>query len=132
MSRASAVVLVCAMLASGCTREPTSSQEFACTTSVEPALVVFISDSVTARPLASAAVGVARDGLFQDSLRPRLFSSAGELLARSGADERQGVYRVTVTLAGYRTWTSGTVAITRNVCHVNTQTLLARLQPASQ
>ena len=118
-----------AIFVSACVSQPTSSSDIFCTLSVDPALVVYITDSATARPLAGAALGVVRDGTFLDSLRPRLFAESGVMLARAGANERPGTYRVSLTLPGYRAWTSASVMVTRGVCHVNTQTLQARLQP---
>lgn len=85
---------------------------------VAPALVVYISDSLSAEPLAQGAVGVIRDGAYQDSLRPMLYSSAGTLVARSGAAERSGSYLVTVERPGYRPWSRAPVTVTRDACHV--------------
>ena len=130
MTRPFAFIVIGALVASGCAAAPTSSTDVLCTLNLEPALVVYVSDSVSAAPLAARAVGVARDGGFVDTLRPKLFSSAGVLVARSGADERAGTYRVSISVSGYQDWTSAAIVVTRNVCHVNTQTLQARLRPA--
>lgn len=129
MLRPFGVLLLGATVAAGCSDAPTATPNIVCFTSVEAALVVYITDSVTAEPLAASAAGVIRDGTFQDSLRPREFSPTGKMLSRAGADERTGTYRVSIEHPGYRPWTSAAVQVTKNACHVNTVELLARLQP---
>ena len=46
----------------------------------------------------------------------------------SGADERMGTYIITVTKSGYQTYTSPPIVVTRDVCHVITQSLTVNLQ----
>jgi hypothetical protein len=122
------ILLFGGAMLTGCDRTVTASADVFCFTSVEPALVVVIRDSVTSEPLAGGAAGVARDGAYQDSLRPSAFTAMGLMVARSGADERPGNYRVSIEHPGYRPWSSGVVSVKRNVCHVETVTLHARLQ----
>ena len=47
-----------------------------------------------------------------------------------GAAERAGTYRITVSKAGYQTWTRTGVQVTADVCHVHPAQAEARLQPA--
>ena len=103
---------------------------YSCTYRAEPAIVVEILDSVSGAPLAALATGVVRDGAFSDFLRPYAFhgSSDASMYSRKAAEERAGRYDVEVRLDGYRTWSASRVHVTEGPCHVNTQTLSARLQ----
>jgi hypothetical protein len=95
----------------------------ACTTSVEPGVVVEIRDAVDGTPIAATASGSVHEGSFQDSLR--LYDGA---LSRAGADEREGTYTVRVLHTGYVTWEQTGVRVRDTGCHVGTVTLEADLQ----
>jgi hypothetical protein len=99
-----------------------------CTTSIEPAVVVEIRDSIDDTPIAAGASGRVVDGGFTDSLRAYASLSPGMLLSRAGADERPGEYLVQVEHPGYNDWTESGVRVETNACHVSTVTLQARLQ----
>lgn len=102
-----------------------------CTASVEPAIVVEITDARTGGPLARNAVGLVRDGNYVDSLRPYGFHSSdpATMYSRRAADERAGSYTVQLSVAGYQPWTALNVRVQDGGCHVSTRTLQARLQP---
>ena len=95
-----------------------------CTLNFEPAVVVEIHDSITGTPLAQEARGAVREGTFIDSLRPRTSSSL------QAAGERPGTYVVTVVHSGYADWLRTGVQVQDGVCHVQTVTLQALLQPS--
>ena len=109
----------------GCGTEP-----IACTQSIEPAIVAEIVDSVTGLPAAEGARGAVRDGSYIDSLRPFTWNSDGVLTGVKAADERPGTYAVEVEHSGYLLWTRGDVEVVAGACHVQTVTLLVRLQPS--
>lgn len=46
----------------------------------------------------------------------------------TGAGERVGIYTITITKAGYQTYTSAPIVVTRDVCHVIPQSLTVNLQ----
>lgn len=100
-----------------------------CTQEARPALTVYVKDSLTNAGTASGASLVVREGSYEDSVaapdgRPDLDNSP-----LSAAAERAGTYQVTVTKNGYATWVKSNVRVTKNLCHVNTVTLTALLQP---
>jgi hypothetical protein len=102
-----------------------------CTQEIRPGLAVYVENSITGVGIASGASLVAQEGAYKDSVaapdgRPDI--DASPLLA---AAERAGTYQVTVTKTGYTPWTQSNVRVTANVCHVNTVTLTALLQPSS-
>ena len=103
----------------------------ACTTSVEPGIVVEIRDAQSGAPLAGLARGAARDGAYLDSLKSGAFSDpsdpVGSMSSRQAAYERPGRYTVEVQRAGYEPWTRTGVRVRRGVCHVETQRLRANL-----
>jgi hypothetical protein len=100
-----------------------------CTTSIEPAIIVQIQDSVTGQSLAEGAFGVVSDGLFTDSLRPHGGTANGVLVSLAAADERPGTYTVIVSHGGYANWERTGIQVRMGGCHVETKQVLARLQP---
>ena len=105
-----------------------------CTASVEPGILVEVTDARTGAHVARDAAGAVREGSFVDSLRPavsRGIPPADTLVSLQAAPERAGTYEVTVTRAGYRPWSQQGVRVTRGSCHVNTVTVAARLTPLS-
>ena len=99
-----------------------------CTQEVRPALTVYVKDSLTNAGTASGASLVVRDGSYEDSVAAPVASLDNSPL--NAAAERAGTYEVTVTKNGYATWVKSNVRVTKNLCHVNTVTLTALLQPA--
>ena len=105
----------------GCGTEPN------CTTNTLPAVVVAIHDAFDGSPLAETARGAVREGEFIDSLRPYSSLGNGVLIGRAAAEERAGMYTVTVQHAGYLDWQLDGVRVGRNECHVETVELTAYL-----
>lgn len=101
-----------------------------CSTSVEPAIVVFVREIATGESAAAGARGAVRDGAYTDSLRPFMYAGAdpASLLSFRAADERPGTYEVTILKDGYAPWVRSGVRVTRGTCHVNTVTLDAFLE----
>ncbi len=112
---------------------------FACTASIEPAIVVNLVDGVTgsqglpgfpySAELIARRFGSVRDGGFVDSL-----SVAGmnedTLRSVQAAGERPGRYDVLVRIGGYGDWSALGVTVEGGVCHVRTVELRAVLLPA--
>lgn len=88
-------------------------------------LTIAVRDSVTGLPAASEANGVARDGGYQEILS----GIFGNDLHLVGASERPGVYEITITKAGYQTWTRAGVSVVAGACHVTPAIFDANLQP---
>jgi hypothetical protein len=117
-------ILIGAVACSGST-SPVCTQEF------RPGLVVYVKDSVTRAGVASGASLVVREGSYKDSVAAPNSTPDLDNSTLSAAGERSGTYQVTVLKPGYATWLQSNVRVTSNVCHVNTVTLTALLQPAS-
>jgi hypothetical protein len=99
-----------------------------CTTSVEPGIVVSISDAATGAPLAEIASGWVADGTYQDSLRPFGYQGTPPaMVSRAAAHERPGRYTVQVGAPGYVDWRLANVRVELGECHVQTVPLEARL-----
>ena len=114
----------------GCSGSPLDARPV-CTGEFRPGVMVYVKDSVTNAGVASGASLIVREGIFKDSVafpeaRPDLND-----LNLNAAGERAGTYQVTVSKPGYTTWVQSNVRVTKNICHVNTVTLTARLQPAN-
>ncbi|HET6777637.1 MAG TPA: hypothetical protein VFH26_01985 [Gemmatimonadales bacterium] len=124
MLRSSTFAGVILVFLTGCGTEPT------CTQGVEPAIVVEIRDGFDGTPLAGSSRGAVQEGQFVDSLRPYGSFGNGVLISRAAADERPGVYTVTVEHDGYLTWRVEGVRVQRGSCNVETVQLTAGLQPA--
>jgi hypothetical protein len=102
------------------------SDDPACTASSEPAIMLEIRDSVSGDGLAGEALAVVVDGGFSDTLA---FLPDPDSAYQAGPSERAGTYNITVTLAGYQTWTRNGVTVEDGICHVHTENVLARLVP---
>ena len=116
-------ILVGAVACAGST-SPVCTQEF------RPGLVVYVKDSVTKAGAASGASLVVREGSYKDSVAAPTTPDQDNF-PLSAAGERSGTYQVTVSKTGYAVWQQNNVRVTSNVCHVNTVTLTALLQPTS-
>lgn len=96
-----------------------------CTAEARSGLAVTVRDSVSGLILADQVTAVARDGAYADTARSSLISSG----IYSLAVERAGTYDVTVDHPSYHQWHRAGVTVTRDECHVQTVSLLARMQP---
>ena len=108
---------------------------FACTLSIEPAIVVRLEDGVTGREglpgfaLMARPFGTVRDGGYVDSLRVSSFRE-DTLYSVQAAPERAGRYDVLVRIDSYGDWDALGVTVEGGVCHVQTVELRAVLLPA--
>ncbi|HEX9167026.1 MAG TPA: hypothetical protein VF862_14030 [Gemmatimonadales bacterium] len=84
-------------------------------------------DSLTGASVANGAEVIAREGAYADTARGSLLGSGVYSLVY----ERAGVYDVTVSHPSYLAWVRAAVRVTADECHVQTVSLLARLQPRS-
>ena len=126
MHRSIATMLI-ATLASACDLMGPSD----CPLSVEPAIVVRITDARTGAPRAAGARGIVRDGEYTDSLIPSSMDGAGVMLTRQAAEERPGLYDITIEHDGYETWVRRFVWVGSGECNVNTRRIDAELMPVS-
>ena len=99
-----------------------------CTMEMRPGLQVTITDSTSGEPRAGAALAIARDGAYADTLDPGV-SNGDVMITRQGAYERQGIYDVVVRAPGYRDWIQQGVMVRSGQCHVSVARLEAKLQP---
>ena len=60
---------------------------FQCTLSIDPAIVVAVTDSLTGEPAADSAFGPIRDGSYIDSLQPSVRDGEGRLTHLRAGDE---------------------------------------------
>jgi len=118
--RTSLSLVLASQALAGCSRKPVAEEQVMCTMEARPALAVVVLDSATGAGLAQAAVAIARQGDFADTLR-------GTDSIVSGAHERAGTYRVELSAPGYLDWSRDGVKVERDVCHVQTARLRALL-----
>ena len=95
-----------------------------CTTQFVYGLNIIVLDATTGNPIFQDIEVKAVDGTYQEILE--LVPSSE--YAFVGAGERAGTYVVTVTKAGYQTYTSAPIVLTRDECHVIPQSLTVNLQ----
>ena len=113
----SIIAMVLGALGLACT-DPTG---IACTAEARPGLSVSVRDMVTGGTVAGGRV-IARDGEYADTA-----SDAFLGLVYSLAWERAGTYEVTVEHDAYVTWRQVGVQVTKDECHVQSVSLVARL-----
>ena len=95
-----------------------------CTDQFVYGLNVIVLDASSGNPIFQDIEVKAVDGTYQEILE--LVPSSE--YAFVGAGERAGTYVVTVTKAGYQTYTSAPIVLTRDECHVIPQSLTVNLQ----
>lgn len=103
-----------------------------CTDEGRPGIVLALEDATTgARFPFRDIVAIAAEGVFRDTARADL-PDAREPVHVAVAYERAGTYTVSVSAAGYATWTATGVRVEqeKNACrHVIPRSLTARLLP---
>ena len=95
-----------------------------CTDQLVYGLNVIVLDASTGNPIFQDIQVKAVDGTYQEILE----LVPGLEYAFVGAGERAGNYVVTITKAGYQTYTSAPIVLTRDECHVISQSLTVNLQ----
>lgn len=115
------------LLTSSCT----TPVDVACTDNIVYGLSVTVRDSITGIPAGRHAVVVAQDGAYTATLLFAGAFSPTDSMTFVGAAERAGTYHITVTKAGYTSWTRSGVPVLAAVCHVHPASVEARLQPVS-
>jgi hypothetical protein len=95
-----------------------------CTDQFVYGLNVIVLDAVTGNPIFQNIEVKAVDATYQEILE----LVPGLEYTFVGAGERAGTYVVTVTKAGYQTYTSAPIVLTRDECHVIPQSLTVNLQ----
>ena len=101
-----------------------TDDQIVCTTQFVYGLNVIVLDASTGNPIFRDIEVKAVDGPYQEILE----LVSGLEYAFVGAGERAGTYVVTVTKAGYQTYTSAPIILTRDECHVIPQSLTVNLQ----
>jgi hypothetical protein len=109
------------LLMTGCDND--EQNQIVCTAQFVYGLNVIILDSTTGNPLFQDIEVKAVDGTYQELLE----LVPGLEYAFVGSGERIGTYTITVTKDGYQTYTSVPITVTRDACHVITQTLTINL-----
>lgn len=94
-----------------------------CTDQFVYGLNVIVLDASTGNPIFQDIEVKAVDGTYQEILE----LVPGLEYAFVGAGERAGNYVVTITKAGYQTYTSAPIVLTRDECHVIPQSLTVNL-----
>jgi hypothetical protein len=104
--------------------EDNDDNQIFCTDQFVYGLNVIVLDAVTGNPIFQDIEVKAVDGTYLEILE--LVPSSE--YAFVGAGERAGTYVVTITKAGYQTYTSAPIVLTRDECHVIPQSLTVNLQ----
>jgi len=94
-----------------------------CTDQFVYGLNVIVLDASSGNPIFQDIEVKAVDGTYQEILQ----LVPGLEYAFVGAGERAGNYVVTITKAGYQTYTSAPIVLTRDECHVIPQSLTVNL-----
>jgi len=102
-----------------------------CTADHRAGILIYVVDNVTGNPVSCGAMAtITADGYAEDVGNPFAGSpSCDDSIPLAGAGERPGTYTVTVARTGYYNQTTTGVVVTAGVCHVNTVTVEARMQP---
>ena len=104
--------------------ESDDDDQIVCTQQFVYGLNVVVLDATSGQPLVEGVLVKAVEGPYQETLE----LIPGLEYSFAGAGERVGTYVITVTKAGYQTYASIPVIVTRDVCHVIPQSLTVNLQ----
>jgi hypothetical protein len=110
------------LLSTGCDKN--DQNQIVCTQQFVYGLNIIVLDATTGNPIFQDIEVKAVDGTYQEILE----LVPGLEYAFAGAGERIGSYTITVTKAGYQTYTSAPIMVTRDLCHVIPQSLTINLQ----
>lgn len=97
-----------------------------CTQEAKAGLNITVKDAVSNEILSTGVSVVAQDGMYTETLEALAGDNQTVFI---GAWERQGTYIVTVSKEGYQTFTSSSIQVTADECHVIPQLLTVELQP---
>ena len=120
------ILILCFMpflLASTCESDPV--EDVVCTLEVVAGLQVKVSLQNGNLPTPSGVTVIAKDGTYLEELgenRP----SSNEFV---GAYERKGMYIITVSKQGFKTFVSNSIVVTADRCHVIQNQVSVILQP---
>ncbi|UOK43080.1 MULTISPECIES: hypothetical protein [Flavobacterium] len=119
------LLLLCLMpllMASSCNDH--DDNQVNCTQEARAGLNVTVQDAVTHAVLTEDVAVFVTDGPYYETLK--LFPGTDVF---SGAWERKGNYLLTVSKEGYQTYTSETITVGADVCHVIPQIITVQLIP---
>lgn len=118
------ILLFLSIIAVSCSSNDNDNNPTNCTEEFVYGLNVNVKDAATNATLQEGVLVVAVDGSYSETLE--LVESIPTFI---GAGERPGNYVITVSKAGYQTFTSPVIAVDANECHVLTETVTVALQP---
>ncbi|HEY9671426.1 MAG TPA: hypothetical protein V6D11_08285 [Waterburya sp.] len=96
-----------------------------CTPSIEPAIIVTVSDEQTGASLEANIL--VQDDKFQEKLNLLGITAAGQIMY-GGAFERPGRYTIKVSKDGYKTVVLKDIKASKDHCHVVTRKLRVALK----
>ena len=113
-----------ALLLLNCSLDGTDPEDITCTDVFVYGLHVTIRDNTTNQPITDNLTVIARDGAYEEELES---VEGSDFFV--GAGERGGVYIIEVTSPNYQDYTSGSIQVNEDQCHVITQRVEILLQP---
>ncbi len=116
------LVILFFFLLSTCTNE---DEGVACTQEAKAGLNVTVSLGSQTTITGEDITVVAVDGSYSETL---MYYDASNPVF-SGAFEREGNYIITVSKEGYQTYTSDTITVTSDICHVIPKMITVNLSP---
>ena len=108
------LILLCFQFLMASTCENHTVDDFACTENIVSGLQVKVSLQNAALSNPSGVTVDAKDGLYSETLK----QNEGGINEFYGAFERKGNYIITITKNGYKTYTSNSIVVTADRCHV--------------
>jgi hypothetical protein len=125
-TRQSFLIVLVTVAISGCDLlEP----KVGCTLIAVPGISVSLVDSLTNSPIpVRAATIVATDGAYADTIFGTALAPDATDTNAGIAYERSGTYTLKVVVAQYREWVKSGIRVTEDQCHVETVSIIARIQ----
>ena len=100
-----------------------------CTVALQPAITLTVVDSASGQSAGLTSINISiQNGLGRDTVFVTSVPTGAPPFSVGLAFERVGTFDLTATAAGYRVWTQTGVVVGRDLCHVITVPITARLQ----
>jgi len=122
INKMKSLVILCFFLLSTCNN---NDDGVACTQEAKAGLNVTVSLGNLTTITGEGITVVAVDGSYSETLT--YYDESNPVF--SGAYEREGNYIITVSKEGFQTYTSGTITVTSDICHVIPKMIQVNLQP---
>ena len=116
------------VMLSSCGGDSVPGDEIACTTEARPGIIIHVFDAASGNPAGCGAKATVTAPGFSE-VAQSFGTPCSDSTPIFAVLEKQGIYSVVVSKPGYQDFRVDNVVVSRDVCHVITVSIDARLSP---